>query len=74
MIGASPAQIDVSGVKHHTRVGYWQAFPGESKTKATRVEHQKDVLPWPNPQTLEKHGMACQGQTLQLITNILKLR
>jgi hypothetical protein len=29
---------------------------------------------WPYPQTLDKAGKACQGQTLQFIANINKLR
>jgi hypothetical protein len=32
------------------------------------------IKSWPYPQTLDKAGKACQGQTLYLITKISKLR
>ncbi len=49
---------------------------GERKTEKQKTFQTLHswVGSWPYPQTLDKAGKACQGQTLQLITNNGKLR
>jgi hypothetical protein len=65
------------------RVCTWQAFPAQSNICG---QGQEPTIEWstskvlrvgklrPYPQTLDSAGKACQGQTLQLITNISKLQ
>jgi len=46
------------------------AYPSEAPIK---VRHSRGGS-WPYPQTLDKAGKACQGQTLLSITKMCKLQ